>query len=221
MQRIALIGLGSAALLAAWAGPAHSAPTFFYVRADAGGSFPTGSDLQGFDPSPVVGAGVGFSPLPFLRTDITISYRTDYPGSATDTTTLPGITLNEKADIKSLVGMVNAYYDFPSVAGFTPYVGGGIGLARNELSTTTISSGGAQIATINGSTKNEFAWQVGAGIAISVLPAVAIDIGYHYLDAGKFQTSSTGTVLGTPISGSPVSGRLKAHEVTAGLRIGF
>src|SRR5229473_860465 len=129
MQRIALIGLGSAALLAAWAGPAHSAPTFFYVRADAGGSFPTGSDLQGFDPSPVVGAGVGFSPLPFLRTDVTISYRTDYPGSATDTTTLPGITLNEKADIKSLVGMVNAYYDFPSVAGFTPYVGGGIRLA--------------------------------------------------------------------------------------------
>src|SRR5260370_15947852 len=111
--------------------------------------------------------------------------------------------------------MVNAYYDFPSVAGFTPYVGGGIGIARNELSTTTISSGGVQLVAINGSTRNEFAWQVGAGLALSVLPAVAIDIGYHYLDAAKFQTSSTGTVLGTPFSGSPGSGRLTDHDVTA------
>jgi opacity protein-like surface antigen len=221
MHRIALAALGGAAMLAAWAGPAHSAPTFFYVRADAGGSFPTGSNLKGLDPSPVFGAGIGFSPLPFLRTDVTLTYRSDYPGSATNTTILPGIALNEKSDIKSLVGMVNAYYDFPSVAGFTPYVGGGIGIARNEIRTTTMSSGGVQLVAINGSTRNEFAWQAGAGLAISVLPAVAIDIGYHYLDAGKLQTSSPGTVLGMPVSGSPLSGRLKAHEVTAGLRVGF
>src|SRR5258708_452807 len=126
LDRIALAALGGAAMLAVWAGPAYSAPTFFYVRADAGGSFPTGSDLKGFDPSPVFGAGIGFSPLPFLRTDVTLTYRNDYPGAATDTTTLPGIALNEKADIKSLVGMVNAYYDFPSVAVFTPYVRRGI-----------------------------------------------------------------------------------------------
>jgi opacity protein-like surface antigen len=213
MHRIALAALGGAAMLAAWVGPAHSAPTFFYVRADAGGSFPTGSDLQGFDPSPVFGAGVGFSPLPFLRTDVTLTYRSDYPGSATNTTILPGTTLTAKSDIKSLVGMVNAYFDLPVPGPVTPYVGGGIGAARNDLGTTTISAGGTQIAAVGGSTKTQFAWQAGAGVAFSVLPTIAIDIAYHYLDAGKFETAVIG--------GSSVSGRLKAHEVTAGLRVGF
>lgn len=213
MRRIALTVLGGTAMLVAWAGAAHSAPTFFYVRADAGGSFPTGSDLDGFDPSPVFGAGIGFSPLPFLRTDLTLTYRSEYSGSATDTTTLPGTTLTAKSNIKSLVGMVNAYYDFPSFGSVTPYVGGGIGMARNELGTTTISAGGTQIAAIGGSTKTEFAWQAGGGVAFSVLPTIAIDIAYHYLDAGKFETAA--------IAGSTASGRLKAHEITAGLRVGF
>jgi opacity protein-like surface antigen len=212
MRGIALMVLGGAATLVAWVGPARSAPTFFYVRADAGGSFPTGSDLDGFDSSPVFGAGIGFSPLPFLRTDVTLTYRSDYPGAATDTT-LPGVALNEKSDIKSLVGMINAYYDFPTFASVTPYVGGGIGAARNELGTTTISSGGTQLASINGSTKTNFAWQVGAGVAFSVLPTIAIDVSYHYLDAGKFESAT--------FAGSTASGRLKAHEVTAGLRVGF
>jgi len=214
MHRNTLALLAGAAVLAmAWTGPAHSAPTFFYVRADAGGSFPTGNDLDGFDTSPVFGAGIGFSPLPFLRTDVTLTYRSEYSGSATDTTTLPGTTLTEKSKIKSLVGMANAYYDFPIPGPVTPYVGGGVGVARNELGTTTISAGGTQLAAVGGSTKTQFAWQVGGGLAFNVLPTIALDIAYHYLDAGKFETASIG--------GSTASGRLKAHEVTAGLRVGF
>ena len=199
---------------------ADAAPTFLYGRIDAGGSFPTGSDLKGFDPSPMVGVGLGFSPLPFLRTDATVSYRTEYSGSATDTTSVPGATLSEKSNIKSVVGMVNAYFDFPTVAGFTPYVGGGAGVARNELGSTTISSGGTQL-TINGSTKTNFAWQVGGGVAINILPTIALDIGYHYLDAGSVKSSTTGTVLGTPVSIGPASAKLRAHEVQAGIRVGF
>lgn len=220
MRKFALTVLGAAMMLAGGA-PAQAAPTFLYGRVDAGGSFPTGSDLHGFDPSPVVGGGLGFSPLPFLRTDLTVSYRSGYSGSTTDTTSVPGATLSEKADIKSLVGMVNAYFDFPTVASFTPYIGGGVGMARNELGSTTISSGGTQLAVIGGSTRTNFAWQVGGGVAISLLPAIALDIGYHYLDAGKVESSTTGTVLGTPVSGSRLSGKLRAHEVQAGIRVGF
>lgn len=200
--------LGGAALLAA-AGPAHSAPTFFYVRADAGGSFPSGSDFDGFDPSPLFGAGVGFSPLPFLRTDVTVTYRTDYSGSGA----ISGTPFTANADIKSIVGMLNAYYDFPSFSNFTPYIGGGAGVARNQLNNTSVTTGGATVATIGGATKTNFAWQVGAGVAISMAPTIALDIAYHYLDAGKFESAS--------FAGSTASGQLKAHEVTAGIRVGF
>jgi len=203
--------MAGAALLAAAAAPAHSAPTFLYLRADGGGSFPTGSDLNGFDPSPVFGGGIGFSPLPFLRTDVTVTYRSDYSGAATEAI-LPGIAATEKSDINSLIGMVNAYFDFPSIGRLTPYVGGGAGVARNHLGGTTITAGGGS-TTLGGASKTDFAWQLGGGVAVSLVPTIALDIAYHYLDAGKFESAS--------FAGSTLSGRLKAHEVTAGIRIGF
>jgi opacity protein-like surface antigen len=209
MRTTILTALCGAALLAAVAGPAHSAPTFFYLRADAGGSFPTGSDLNGFDPSPVFGGGIGFSPLPFLRTDVTATYRSQYSGSGA----VSGTPFAANSDIKSFVGMVNAYFDFPTIGRFTPYVGGGGGIAHNELGSTTISTGGATVATIGGASKTDFAWQVGGGVAVNVLPTIALDIAYHYLDAGKFESAS--------FAGGTLSGRLKAHEVTAGIRVGF
>jgi opacity protein-like surface antigen len=210
MRRTVLTVLAGAALLAA-AAPARGAPTFLYARADAGGSFPTGSDLNGFGTSPVFGGGIGFSPLPFLRTDLTVTYRSDYSGSATETV-LPGITATANSDINSLVGMANAYLDLPTFGKLTPYVGGGAGVARNHLGGTTVTVGGAS-TTIGGATRTDFAWQVGGGVAVSVLPTIALDIAYHYLDAGKFESAS--------VAGSTLSGKLKAHEVTAGIRVGF
>ena len=209
MHKNVLTVLAGAALLAAQSGPAHSAPTFFYVRADAGGSFPSGGDLNGFDTSPLFGAGVGFSPIPFLRTDVTLTYRSDYSGSGA----ISGTPFTANTDIKSIVGMLNAYYDFPTFSNFTPYIGGGAGVARNQLGSGTATVGGATVATIGGATKTNFAWQVGAGVAISMAPTIALDIAYHYLDAGKFESAS--------FAGSTVSGQLKAHEVTAGVRVGF
>ncbi len=209
-------GVFCAAALILTAGSADAAPTFLYARVDGGGSFPTGNELDGFNPSPLVGAGLGFSPLPFLRTDVTLSYRTGYSGSATDTTLVPGTTISEKSKIRSLVGMVNAYFDLPTIAGFTPYVGGGAGAARSELGSTTFSGGGTQV-TLNGVTQTNFAWQVGAGVAIRILPTIALDIGYHYLDAGSLK-GSTGVVFGNTLQ---PSARLRANEVQAGIRIGF
>jgi opacity protein-like surface antigen len=218
-SRIFLV-LGIAAI--AWSASAHAEPSLLYVRADAGGSFPLGNDLSGFKPSPLLGSGVGLKLFPFLRTDLTVSYRTNYSGSATDTATLPGTTLTEKSNINSLVGMANAYFDFPSFFSITPYIGGGIGAARNVVGASTASVGGAQVATLNGATKTNFAWQLGVGASMSLFPTIALDIGYHYIDAGKFTTATTGTVFGAPVSGvSPATGHLKAQEVEIGIRIGF
>ena len=81
---------------------------------------------------------------------------------------------------------------------------------------------GAQVLTISGATKTNFAWQAGAGAAIGIVPGVALDIAYHYLDAGKFTTGTTATVLGMAVTGfQPGTGRLRAHEITAGVRVGF
>lgn len=204
---------------------AQAAPQDFYARVDTGGSFSrnAGKDVAvDIGSSAIVGAGVGFKVLPFLRTDVTVSYRPGYSFAAPPTPIEPPGTTG-RGDVKTLAALVNAYYDFPTFAGFTPYVGGGVGLARNQVGTTTLSSNadGSTVATLSGATTTQFAWQASVGVAYSVLPAVALDIGYRYFDAGEGRSGSTVTsALGS--ASFPVQrGNIRAHEIQAGIRVGF
>jgi len=218
----------SVAVAAAWSlasVAAHAAPQDFYARVDTGGSFSTnaGKDVAvDIGSSAIVGAGVGAKVLPFLRTDLTLSYRPGYSFAAPPTAIEPPGTTG-RGDVKTLAALVNAYYDFPTLAGFTPYVGAGVGVARNEVGTTTLSSNanGATVATLSGSTTTQFAWQASAGVAYSILPAVAVDFGYRYFDAGEGRSGNTVTTALGSASFPVQRGNIHAHEVQAGIRVGF
>jgi opacity protein-like surface antigen len=218
----------SIALVAAcsFAGAAAQAqPQNIYARVDTGGSFSTnaGKDVAvDIGSSPIVGVGVGAKVLPFLRTDVTLSYRPGYSFASPPTPIEPPGTTG-RGDVKTLAALVNAYYDFPTFAGFTPYVGAGVGVARNEVGTTTLSlnSNGATVATLSGSTTTQFAWQASAGVSYSILPAVALDVGYRYFDAGEGRSGSTVTTALGSASFPVQRGNIHAHEVQAGIRVGF
>jgi opacity protein-like surface antigen len=192
----------------------------FYVRVDGGGSFPINTNLAGFGnfgPSAMAGAGVGFKILPFLRTDVTASYRFDYNQNATDLST----GLSQTSDIKSLAGFFNAYFDIPTgPVPIKPYLGAGVGAARNQVGSTT-ETDGVDTATVSGATKTSFAYQVMAGLSFPVFIGSAIDVGYHFVDLGRFSTGSAGTEDGVPVTFAPSGGHLRAHELQLGLRIGF
>jgi opacity protein-like surface antigen len=209
-------------VLCAWGAQQATAQTAsnFYVRVDAGGSFPIDTTLAGeqnFSPSAMIGAGVGFKILPFLRTDVTASYRTDYSENATD----PNTFLEQKSDIKSLAGFLNAYFDIPTgPLPVKPYIGAGLGAARNQTGTTSqFDPFTGNTASVDGATKTSFAYQAMLGVAFPIFPGIAVDVGYHYVDLGRFTTAGGVTLNGAP--GVPDTGRLKAHEVQLGLRVGF
>lgn len=204
---------------------AQAAPEYIYARVDTGGSFSTnaGKDVAvDIGSSPIAGVGVGAKFLPFLRTDLTISYRPGYAFAAPPTAIEPPGTTG-RGDVKALAAMLNAYYDFPSFAGFTPYVGGGIGVARDEVGATTLSSNatGATVATLSGATTTQFAWQASAGVSYSIVPAVALDIGYRYFDAGEGRSGNTVTIGGVTAAFSVQRGDIHAHEIQVGIRVGF
>jgi opacity protein-like surface antigen len=223
MKKPISIALVAACSLAGAA--AQAQPENIYARIDTGGSFSTnaGKDVAvDIGSSPIVGVGVGVKMLPFLRTDVTLSYRPGYSFAAPPTPIEPPGTTG-RGDVKTLAALVNAYYDFPTFAGFTPYVGGGVGVARNDIGATTLSANanGATVATLSGSTTTQFAWQASAGVSYSIIPAVALDVGYRYFDAGEGRSGSTVTsALGS--ASFPVQrGNIHAHEIQAGIRIGF
>lgn len=84
----------------------------------------------------------------------------------------------------------NVYYDFDNSTDFTPYVGGGIGMA------------------VIGDSNTNFAWNVGGGIAYDLAADWKLDLGYRYVDLGKFENKHT-------------KGTYSAHEVLLGVRYTF
>ena len=78
-------------------------------------------------------------------------------------------------DIKTLSAMINGFYDIPLGAPVTPYVGGGVGVARIELDNIVIRG-----VSIAGSQDTVFAYQLGVGIGYDIIESTTVDIGYRY-----------------------------------------
>jgi opacity protein-like surface antigen len=94
------------------------------------------------------------------------------------------------AKIHSETVLVNGYVDFGTWGGFTPYIGGGAGVARlksvNYVDTTDTPS----IAGVMGQgTQQNFAWAAMAGVAYQVAPSWMVDVGFRHLDLGDVVSS--------------------------------
>ncbi|MGQ9369541.1 outer membrane protein [Azospirillum sp. ST 5-10] len=194
-----------------------------YLRGDVGASFGRdvgGSVVEGtgfagdLGESLLLEAGVGYQ-LPYnLRTDVTVGYR---PGFAIDSSeTLGGLSVSADADVTSWSIMANLYYDVPTGTAFTPYVGGGLGVAFNTVDDIDYAIGAGRIRE-EGDTKTNFAWSLQAGVAYAMTENATIDLGYRYVDLGEFETGGSSTV-GTVES---ADGDVRAHEVKIGLRYRF
>ena len=79
---------------------------------------------------------------------------------------------------------------------FTPYLGGGLGWANVEF------DDGAK------DDDNVFAYQVGGGLALEMMPLVTFDLGYRY-----FGTADP-NIFGADVD-------YDSHNIMAGVRIGF
>lgn len=119
--------------------------------------------------------------------------------------------------------MLNVYYDIDTGTKFTPYVGGGIGLAhlKNKTKVTGSTPAGA-LNSGSSESENNFAWNIGAGVSYAVNSNVSIDAGYRYTDYGNVKETVSQTVpgLGSPLN---VDGKydVTSHEFLIGARYSF
>jgi opacity protein-like surface antigen len=95
--------------------------------------------------------------------------------------------------IRTFALMANVWYDLP-VEGFTPYIGGGIGYASNEVEHGLVMNG----------TGGDFAWQLGAGVNFPLTEKMSLGVGYRYMDAGEVElvrspALATGNLLVTDV----------------------
>ena len=125
--------------------------------------------------------------------------------------------LKDSLDMTTL--FVNAYWDWRNSSAFTPYAGFGLGMS-------TLS--GEIKYNINGTTVNtslkersdNFAWNVGLGMGIRLTDAMTLDVGYRYVDPGKFKARDAAST--TQASYSLQRSRdLTVHQALLGLRFTF
>lgn len=167
--------------------------------------------------SPLLAIGAGWNFGNNLRTDAMLTYRGWYKVDET----MPDRT-NFKADVTSWSFMVNGHYDF-ATQGVRPFVGVGLGMARNEsdeLTSTSPVVPGLTVKTPGGS-KSSFAWSVAAGAAIPLSGSTVVELAVSYVDLGKV-VFDFGEIVGNGVpSGFNYGGgegKLRAWEFTVGFR---
>ncbi|USH05519.1 outer membrane beta-barrel protein [Grimontia kaedaensis] len=129
--------------------------------------------------------------------------------------------------LESTTLTVEGFYDIDTGTGLSPYIKGGLGIARNKYS-AKLGGQGVQgffdslDGTVDGfyddypdKTETEFTWNVGLGASYSLNESFTVVGEYQYVSLGDAQTYQDSFTDGFQID------RATAHEVALGLRYRF
>lgn len=178
---------------------------------DADADFETGFALgavAGYTYDADVGRADGLA----IRGELDIGYRQNsldsVGGSATiGGSTLSGSTGDVDGDVSTLSGLANAWVDY-KVGRFTPYIGGGIGLANVSVNDVSILG----VDAVDDS-DTVFAYQLGGGVAYSLTSSASLTLDYRYF--------ATADPEFTDAAGDDFEAEIGSHSILAGVRFGF
>lgn len=126
-------------------------------------------------------------------------------------------------NLKSDVYLFNTIYSFAARDNFVPFIGAGIGVARNKVSGTFTSLTQAGFAgTWRDSTKTNFAYDLTAGVNYLVTSHVGVSLAYQYLSLGKVATE--GNYVGNNGTSGPQTlstDSINEHNVMLGVSYMF
>lgn len=163
--------------------------------------------------------GMGYHFNDYLRAELNVGIQPSQDSSlVSDGTDITGdFTATSNARNSMYSGMVNVYADLGTYAGFTPYVGAGVGLVSTkrsyEFSQVYPLVVGADVYSIDSKRRYDYAYTLGAGLAYNFAPSMALDVGYQYFAAPNSEyyriTGPTTAALEKGIS---------FHQVKVGVR---
>ncbi len=199
--------LASAADYSAPAGPTYMP----YVSVFAGASFPndvnttrssTASYSQKSDTGYILGGAIGMNWNNVVRTEIELSHAR-WSGNSLDSNTAFA------SDVSSTYVLGNVWLDWKNNSAFTPYIGGGLGVAFVNFDQTTAGNHGyAGSDTV-------LAYQLGAGVNFALSDQLSLDVGYRYKATSDFNPHDGDGF------GDFVGAHLGSHNVQVGLTYKF
>ena len=166
-----------------------------------------------------IGAGVGYEWNNWLRFDVTGEYRSKASFEAMGSYTFGGGTFLDvyHGYLQSWVFLANAYVDLGTWNCFTPFVGAGIGAARNSIiGLTDIGVPTAGRGFGRDSSEWHLAWALHAGVAYNVNKNFKVELAYRYLNYGSI-TELIDCVGGCNPDSYRI-GKLSSHDIKLGFR---
>jgi opacity protein-like surface antigen len=150
---------------------------------------------------------------PAFRTDLTVDLHSIMDANFTGAT--GGVAITDKTSFMSTILLANAYYDFRTGTPFTPYVGGGVGFAINQLTRNSTSTFGGTSTTVGDrTTRFKFAGAAMAGLNYEISSFTSIDVNYRFLYIGGSDVELTINGNGSAVE----IGGISEHQIRAGLR---
>lgn len=136
----------------------------------------------------------------YFRIEGEYTYRNDDDDSYTETfgSGDTAIDITHHTSLESDTFMANVYLDVMPNYWISPYFSGGIGITRLTLKNQDVG-GDAQNWD-----KDNFTWQLGAGLSLRLNRCLNLDAGYRYVDMGEIDDAD-----------------VNAHEWYGGLRYTF
>ncbi len=108
----------------------------------------------------------------------------------------------------------NIFWDFHNESNFTPYIGGGLGMAFNYTGYDFETKNGDHYSLDDRFTN--FAWNAGAGISYAFNDLVSVDASYRFVGLGYNEVSTTYNGTKFEIGNEPYN-----NEFMLGLRFSF
>ncbi|MGB9153657.1 MAG: outer membrane beta-barrel protein [Alphaproteobacteria bacterium] len=143
-----------------------------------------------------------------VRAEVEYDYRTDFGYNPNPNFTNAGIPTKSTNTLNTQTVLFNGYYDIDTGTKFTPFVGGGLGFAINDVSGTGSLPNGA-LSSNYSSSNTSFAWALGGGVNYAIDTHWSIDASYRYVGLGKADFGN---------SSASMSGNVSSNEILAGLR---
>ncbi len=153
---------------------------------------------NGFDTAGIFGVGAGYQFNNWFRADVTGEYRgnANFHGldliSYSDTGVLQRGSDTYSGSKSEWLVLANVYADLGTWWCVTPFIGAGVGAARNTISNFTDIgiNGTTAFGTVPGlaygdtASKWNLAWALHAGLAYRVSPSLTFELAYRYVDLG-------------------------------------
>ncbi len=193
-----------------------------FIQNQPNGAAPIGSIRSELVmPGALVGElAAGWRFAPQWRADLAFSYRGNYK---LDTLGYSGAGIyRQESRVKSSALMLNGYWDMPYGGdAFRPFVGLGVGVARNSMDPVVVSRQNLPPLTgqHDGGHSSNPAVMLTAGFAIPLANGMTLDFAYRFADLGKVRSGvqyDAGVVHRDDLG--RYEERMRLNEFTVGLR---